>query len=220
MRILLIEDDAMIGEAIQMALQDVAYSVDWNRSGSVPDSNCDEYEAIVLDLGLPNQDGLEILEKLRKQGSEVPILIVTARDALPDRVKGLNLGADDYLVKPFEIEEFLARIRSISRRKRGSVDPFLSNDSIRLSMATHEVWANEISMELSRREFSVLHALLVRPGAVLSRSQLEEKVYGLDETPEGNAIDFLIHGIRQKMGSDAILNVRGIGWSVRAKSRT
>ncbi len=202
-----------------MALRDAAYSVDWNRNGSYPPTNCEEYEAVILDLGLPNQDGLEILGKLRKDGSKVPILIVTARDSMLDRVRGLDLGGDDYLVKPFEIEELLARIRSISRRRSGSPSPFLGNGIIRLSLATHEVWMGEKSFELSRREFSLLHALLIRPGAVLSRSQLEERVYGWNESPEGNAIDFLIHGIRQKIGTDSILNIRGIGWCVRAKAR-
>jgi two-component system, OmpR family, response regulator len=220
LRILLIEDDIMIGEAIQMALRDVAYSVDWNRDGSNPLTNCEEYAAIILDLGLPGQDGLEILAKLRKLGSEVPILIVTARDAMPDKVRGLDLGADDYLVKPFEIEELLARIRSISRRRTGSPSTYLTNDLLSLSLATHEVWVSETSFSLSRREFSLLHALLIRPGAVLSRSQLEERVYGWNESPESNAIDFLIHAIRQKIGADSILNIRGIGWSVRAKSRS
>jgi two-component system OmpR family response regulator len=216
MRILLVEDDTMIGEALCEALQDAAYAVDWVQDGEtalrvLSDS---EHQAVLLDLGLPGEDGIEVLRKLRADNGALPVIIITARDALEDRVKGLDLGADDYLVKPFDFDELLARLRATLRRRGGQATPLLSNGIISLNPATHEAFKGDITCLLSAREFSLLQALMLRPGTILTRKQLEENIYGWNEEIESNAVDFLIHGIRKKLGADAIKNVRGAGWMV------
>ncbi len=216
MRILLVEDDRMIGDAIQLAMKDAAYAVDWVKDGltatSVLDGN--EHQAVLLDLGLPRRDGLEVLRLLRLKGNNIPVIILTARDAVEDRILGLDLGADDYLVKPFDMNELLARLRAIIRRKGGQSSPLLSNGKIDLDPATREASRGGDSHLLSSREFSLLHALMLHPGSILTRSELEERIYGWNEEVESNAVDFLIHGIRRKLGADAIRNVRGAGWMV------
>ncbi len=216
MRILLVEDDRMIGEAITVALQDAAYAVDWVRDGETALRAIanQEHEAILLDLGLPTRDGRQVLRDLRATGSTLPIIIITARDALADRVDGLDLGADDYLVKPFEVDELLARLRAIIRRQGGQATPILSNGLLQLNLSTREVQHGDVQVLLTAREFALLQALLLRPGTILSRVQLEDRLYGWNETVESNTIDFLIHGIRKKLGAEAIKNVRGAGWMV------
>jgi two-component system, OmpR family, response regulator len=216
MRILLVEDDPMIGEALCIALRDAAYAVDWVQDGDTAlrvlhDS---EHQAVLLDLGLPGQDGIEVLKKLRTNNGNTPVIIITARDALDERVKGLDSGADDYLTKPFDFDELLARLRATLRRKGGKAAPLLSNGIISLNPATHEAFKGELNCRLSAREFSLLQALIRRPGTILTRKQLEESIYGWNEEVESNAVDFLIHGIRKKLGADAIKNVRGAGWMV------
>jgi two-component system, OmpR family, response regulator len=216
MRILLVEDDTMIGNALCVALRDEAYAVDWvqDAGAALRALENKEHQAVLLDLGLPQRDGLEILKKLRANDDRLPVIIITARDKLEDRVKGLDMGADDYLVKPFDIEELLARLRSTLRRQGGQAAPLLSNGIISLNPATHEAFKGDSACLLSAREFSLLQALLLRPGAILNRTQLEESIYGWNEEVESNAVDFLIHGIRKKLGADAIKNVRGAGWMV------
>ncbi len=216
MRILLVEDDKMIGEALCVALRDAAYAVDWVQDGeaALRAVGNEEHQAVLLDLGLPKRDGLEVLKKLRGNGGTLPVIIMTARDSLEDRVKGLDLGADDYLVKPFDINELLARLRATLRRQGGQASALLSNGSLSLNPATREASLGDKSCQLSAREFSLLQALLLRPGAILNRTQLEESIYGWNEEVESNAIDFLIHGLRKKLGSDTIKNVRGAGWMV------
>lgn len=216
MRILLVEDDLMIGEALSVALRDAAYAVDWVRDGETALSvlGNQTHQAVLLDLGLPRRDGLEILKKLRANGGILPVIIITARNELEDRVKGLDLGADDYLVKPFDIDELLARLRATLRRQGGQASPLLSNGIISLNPATHEASKGGAVCQLSAREFSLLQALLLNPGTILTRAQLEESIYGWNEEVESNAVDFLIHGIRKKLGADAIKNVRGAGWMV------
>jgi two-component system, OmpR family, response regulator len=216
MRILLVEDDTMIGEALCVALRDAAYAVDWVQDGEtalrvLSDS---EHQAVLLDLGLPGQDGIEVLKKLRTNNGNTPVIIITARDALDDRVKGLDLGADDYLTKPFDFDELLARLRATLRRQGGQAAPLLSNGIISLNPATHEAFKGDLTCLLSAREFSLLHTLILRPGTILTRTQLEESIYGWNEEVESNVVDFLIHGIRKKLGADAIKNVRGAGWMV------
>ncbi|MDD2747098.1 MAG: response regulator transcription factor [Acidithiobacillus ferrooxidans] len=216
MRILLVEDDRMIGEAITVALRDAAYAVDWVRDGetALRAIGNQEHQAILLDLGLPKRDGRQVLRDLRAMGNTLPVIIITARDALADRVDGLDLGADDYLVKPFEMDELLARLRAIIRRQGGQATPILSNGLLQLNLSTREVQYGDVQVLLTAREFALLQALLLRPGAILSRAQLEERLYGWNEAVESNTIDFLIHGIRKKLGAEAIKNVRGAGWMV------
>lgn len=216
MRILLVEDDSMIGEAVSVALRDAAYAVDWVQDGDTALRVLDnqEHQAVLLDLGLPKRDGLEVLRRLRAGGSRLPVIIVTARDAVEDRIKGLDFGADDYLVKPFDVDELLARLRAIIRRQGGQASPVLSNGMVSLDPATREARCGEVVGLLSAREFALLQALLLRPGSILSRTELEERIYGWNEEVESNAVDFLIHGIRKKLGADVIKNVRGAGWMV------
>ncbi|MHB1280442.1 MAG: response regulator transcription factor [Acidithiobacillus sp.] len=216
MRILLVEDDRMIGEAIMVALRDAAYAVDWVRDGetALRAIGNQEHQAVLLDLGLPKLDGRELLRKLRATGNTLPVIIITARDALADRVDGLDLGADDYLVKPFEMDELLARLRAIIRRQGGQATPVLSNGLLQLNLSTREVQYGDAQVLLTAREFALLQALLLRPGTILGRAQLEERLYGWNEAVESNTIDFLIHGIRKKLGAEVIKNVRGAGWMV------
>ena len=216
MRILLIEDDGMLGTATQEALRNAAHAVDWVRDGEagLAAVQSSHYEALLLDLGLPGHDGLHILHTLRQRDSSLPIIIVTARDGVDDRIRGLDLGADDYLVKPFESGELLARLRAVARRKGGQGQPLLTNGALILDPATHEARVGELHARLSAREYALLHALLLRPGAILSRRELEERLYGWDEEVESNAVEFLIHNIRKKLGQAAIKNVRGVGWMV------
>lgn len=217
MRVLLVEDDAMIGEAIQGALKDASYATDWVTNGqtALTTLSCQHYDLVLLDLGLPGKDGLEVLSSIRAKNNPVPLLIITARDDLDDRLRGLDGGADDYVLKPFAMAELLARMRSVLRRKGGNAMPILSNGIVSLDPATREVVVNDSApMQLSNREFALLQALLVRPGAILSRRDLEDRLYGWGEEVESNAIEFLIHALRRKLGSDVIKNVRGAGWMV------
>ncbi len=216
MRILLVEDDAMIGEAVSVSLKDAAYAVDWVTDGAAASRALEsgEYQAVLLDLGLPRRDGLEVLRRLRQRGVLVPVIVITARDGVENRIKGLDLGADDYLVKPFDVNELLARLRAVIRRQSGQAAPVLSNGTVSLDPATHEAQCGNNVEILSAREFALLHALLSRPGAILSRAELEERIYGWNEEVESNAVDFLIHGVRKKLGAEVIKNVRGAGWMV------
>jgi len=216
MRILLVEDDAMIGEATSIALKDAAYAVDWVRDGATAGKVLQngEHQAVLLDLGLPGRDGLEVLRRLRQAGNAVPVLVITARDGVDDRIKGLRFGADDYLVKPFAVDELLARLRAIIRRQGGHAAPLLSNGKLSLDPASHEARCGEVVERLSAREFSLLHALLLRPGAILTPAEVEERIYGWNEEVESNVIDVLIHGLRRKLGAAIIKNVRGAGWMV------
>ena len=169
---------------------------------------------ILLDLGLPSYDGLDVLREMRSAGNATPVLIVTARDAVESRITGLDLGADDYLLKPFDMAELLARIRAVIRRKNGHASSTLDNGTLSLNLTTREIIADGKAIRLSAREFSLIEALLIRPGAILSRQELEDRIYGWQHEVESNAIEFLIHGLRKKLGSAAIKNVRGLGWMV------
>jgi two-component system OmpR family response regulator len=217
MRVLLVEDDLMIGEAMQGALKDASYAVDWVRDGRIAVATlaCQHYDVVLLDLGLPGKDGLDVLSRIRGQDNPVPLLIISARDRLDDRLRGLDGGADDYLLKPFEMAELLARMRAVLRRKGGTAAPVLGNGYVSLDPATKEAGTPGIAaVQLSHREFALLHALLIRPGAILSRGELEDRIYGWGEEVESNAVEFLIHSLRRKLGSDVIKNVRGSGWMV------
>jgi two-component system OmpR family response regulator len=217
MRVLLVEDDPMIGDAIQGALKDASYAADWVKDGQTALSTlgCQHYDLVLLDLDLPGKDGLEVLASISGKDNPVPLLIITARDGLNDRLRGLDGGADDYVSKPFQMAELLARMRAVLRRKGGTATPVLTNGVVSLDPATKEASVNGGSpVQLSNREFSLLQALLVRPGAILSRSELEDRIYGWGEEVESNAVEFLIHALRRKLGSEVIKNVRGVGWMV------
>jgi two-component system OmpR family response regulator len=215
MRVLLIEDDRMIGEALVTALKDEAYAVDWVRDGVAAGQMLShEYQAVLLDLNLPKRDGLELLRELRSKGNKVPVIIITARETVQDRIRGLDLGADDYMAKPFEANELLARLRAVTRRKGGQAGAVLTNGVVTLDPVTHEVRLGDSPCVLTAREYAVLHALLLRPGAILGREELKSRIYAWNEPVEGNVIDFLIHGLRKKLGPDVIKNIRGIGWMV------
>lgn len=216
MRILLVEDDLMIGEAVSMALKDAAYAVDWVQDGATASQTLEvgEHQVLLLDVGLPKRDGFEVLRRLRSTGKSLPVIIITARDRIEDRITGLDLGADDYLVKPFDVNELLARLRAVIRRQGGQAAPVLTNGQLSLDPATREASCGDTTVVLTPREFALLQALLLRPGAILTRSELEERIYGWNEEVESNAIDFLIHSVRRKLGAGAIKNVRGAGWLV------
>jgi two-component system OmpR family response regulator len=217
MRVLLVEDDAMIGEAIQDALKDASYAADWVKNGQTALTilGSHHYDLVLLDLGLPGKDGLEVLTSIRARDNPVPLLIITARDGLDDRLRGLDGGADDYVLKPFEMAELLARMRAVLRRKGGTATPVLSNGVVSLDPATREAAVNDCApVQLSSREFALLQVLLTRPGAILSRNDLEDRIYGWGEEVESNAVEFLIHALRRKLGSEVIKNVRGVGWMV------
>lgn len=216
MRILLVEDDALIGAAIEQALHDRAQAVDWVQDGTTALSvaAAENYSLILLDLGLPGKDGLTVLRELRQKKNSIPVIVITARDAVDDRIKGLDEGADDYLVKPFSISELQARMRAVIRRNQGTADPILSNGILSLNPATCEVTRGNGTFALSAREYALLHALLQRPGRLRSRADLEESIYGWNEEVASNAVEFIIHGLRKKLGKDAIKNVRGLGWMV------
>ena len=217
MRVLLVEDDPMIGEAIHDALRDASYAADWVRNGQTALATLagQHYDLVLLDLGLPGRDGQDVLRRIRALDNPVPVLIVTARDGLEDRLQGLDGGADDYVLKPFEMAELLARMRAVLRRKGGCAAPILSNGTVSLDPATREATvADGAPVLLSSREFSLLLALLIRPGAILSRSELEDRIYGWGEEIESNVVEFLIHSLRRKLGSEVIKNVRGVGWMV------
>ena len=216
MRILLVEDDDMIGKAVSVALKDAAYAVDWVKDGDTAERTLQygEHQAVLLDLGLPKRDGMDVLRHLRKAGSRIPVIVITARDGVESRINGLDLGADDYLVKPFDINELLARLRAVVRRQGGQAAPLLTNGSVSLDPSTHKAMYHDTMVILSAREFALLHALLLHPGRILTRGQLEEHIYGWNEEVESNAVDFLIHGVRKKLGAEVIKNVRGAGWMV------
>lgn len=216
MRLLLVEDDAMIGEAVLDALRAEHYAVDWVRDGVMADTalRSESYDLVLLDLGLPKRDGLEVLRMLRARRSTVPVLVATARDAIEDRIGGLDAGADDYVVKPFDTDELLARVRALIRRSAGRAEPVFSHKGVTLNPATREATVDGEPVSLSAREWAVLEPMLARPGAVFSRTQLEEKLYGWKDDISSNAVEVYVHGLRKKLGSELIQTVRGLGYVV------
>lgn len=216
MRVLLIEDDRMIGQNLKAALAREGMSVDWVRTAADADDALANggHGLVLLDLGLPGRSGVDILRTARQAGNQTPVLIVTARDGLDDRVAGLDLGADDYIVKPFETRELLARMRAVLRRHAGAARSLLVAGEIALDLESHEVTYRGASVLLPAREFALMQALAERPGAILSRSRIEERIYGWGEEVESNAVDVLIHSIRKKFDKDIVRNVRGAGWMI------
>jgi two-component system response regulator QseB len=216
MKILLAEDDPLIGTSVEQALRMEGYAIDWVRDGRAAELALDSstYALLLLDLGLPRQDGLTLLKLQRQKNNMIPVLIVTARDAVSDRVAGLNLGADDYLVKPFDLHELIARVRALIRRHAGRAQPEMRLGALKLNQLTHEVTLGDKPVALSQREFSLLECLMETPGTVLSKEQLEERIYGWDEEVSSNAIEVHLHNLRRKLGSEWIRNVRGVGYKV------
>ena len=214
MRLLLIEDDAMIREAVCKGLRQDGFTVDWVADGMAGETALqhDVYDLVLLDLGLPRKDGITLLKQLRQQGNTLPVLILTARDAVADRVAGLNAGADDYVIKPFDLEELTARIHALLRRHAGRADPAIRYGTLRLDPVTHTVELDGRPVSLSAREFALLQAFLDRPGVVMSVPQLEEKMYGWQDEVGSNTVEVYIHALRKKLGSDVIRNVRGVGY--------
>ncbi len=218
MRMLLVEDDRMIGEAVQTALRQDGYAVDWVRNADSADTAlaAGSYDLVLLDLGLPGRDGLSLLRAVRARKDATPVLVITARDAVENRIAGLDAGADDYLVKPFDLDELAARIRALLRRSAGRAEAVIEHLGVRIEPATRTVSRDGAPVTLSPREYAVLEALLLRPGAVLSRAQLEDRLYGWDDAVGSNAVEVYIHGLRRKLGRDFIRNLRGVGWFVPA----
>lgn len=214
MRILLIEDDTMIGTAVRQGLVIEGHAVDWAQNASDAELalESENYELALLDLGLPDRSGLELLADLRKRGNTIAVLILTARDAVVDRIGGLDAGADDYLVKPFDLDELSARIRAVQRRQQGRANPLLCHGGLCLNPASHTCSLNGIGIVLSAKEFSLLQVLIERPGAVFSRAQLEEKIYSWDSEIESNAVEVHIYNLRKKLGAESIRTLRGVGY--------
>ncbi|MDD0810651.1 response regulator transcription factor [Curvibacter sp. RS43] len=216
MRLLLVEDDPMIGQAVLDVLRAEHYAVDWVRDGEMAQTALasSAYDLMLLDLGLPRRDGLQVLRELRQQRSPLPVLVLTARDAVGDRVAGLDAGADDYLVKPFDTNELLARVRALLRRQSGQAGPVFEQHGVRLNPATHEASLHGQPVSLSAREWAVLEPLLARPGVIFSRPQLEEKLFSWKDEVSSNAVEVYIHGVRKKLGAGLIQTVRGLGYLV------
>ncbi|HQR50808.1 MAG TPA: response regulator transcription factor [Methylophilaceae bacterium] len=218
MRILVVEDDNLLGDALQAGLKQAGYAVDWLRDGTAADQalSSEPYAATVLDLGLPRMAGLEVLRRLRQRGSALPVLILTARDTVDDRILGLDSGADDYLVKPFDMGELVARLRALVRRASGQPAPTLKLGDIELDPAAHRVSYRGRPAELSAREFAVLQALMLSAGKVLSRTQLEEQLYAWGEEIESNAVEVHIHHLRRKLTPALIETIRGVGYLIKS----
>lgn len=216
MRILLVEDDPELGDGLAIGLRQAGFAVDWLRDGHAADLALrdESFDLVVLDLGLPRLSGMEVLKRARDRGQSLPILILTARDATGDKVSGLDAGADDYLVKPIDLDELSARIRALTRRSAGRAAPLLVHGELAIDLAAHRVTLAGQAVELSGREFSLLHMLLENAGRVLTRSQLEQSLYGWHDEPDSNALEVHIHHLRKKLGSELIRTLRGVGYTI------
>jgi len=216
MRILLVEDDPELGDGLTVGLRQAGFAVDWLRDGHVADQalHTESFDFVVLDLGLPRLSGMEVLNRARARGQTMPVLILTARDATGDKVSGLDAGADDYLVKPIDLDELTARIRALTRRSAGRAAPLLVHGDLSLDPAAHQVTLGGQPVELSSREYSLLQLLLENAGRVLTRTQLEQSLYGWRDEPDSNALEVHIHHLRKKLGSDLIRTLRGVGYTI------
>ena len=216
MRLLLVEDDPMIGEAVQDLLRAEHYAVDWARDGDAADMalRTQTYDLVLLDIGLPRRDGLTVLRDLRTRKDRTPVVVATARDAVAQRIEGLDAGADDYVLKPYDLDELLARIRALLRRAAGRAEPVYEHKGVSINPATREATVQGVPVVLSAREWAVLEPLIARPGMVLSRQQLEDKLYGWGDEVSSNAVEVYVHGLRKKLGAEVLLNVRGVGYLV------
>ncbi|BDG02323.1 response regulator [Anaeromyxobacter oryzae] len=220
MRLLLVEDDRMLGDALRRALRQQGHAVDWVQDGEAAELSLagEPYDVVLLDLGLPRKGGMALLRDLRRRGDRVPVLILTAQDAVADRVAGLDAGADDYLPKPFDLDELGARVRALQRRREGRADPVLQLGGLTLDPAAHEVTLDGRAVPLSAREFALLHVLLEHPGRPVSRARLEERLYGWGEQVESNAVEVHVHALRRKLGAEWIKTLRGVGYVVPRRS--
>jgi len=216
MRLLLVEDDDLLGDAIRSGLRQEGYTVDWMKDGISAEAalKAEHFDLVVLDLGLPRQSGLEVLKTLRMGGNSIPVLILTARDMVSDRIQGLDAGADDYFVKPFDMEELCARIRALLRRSSGRASPKLTYKSITLDPVSHLVTDDDSPVELSAREFIMLQTLMENKGKVISKTRLEQDLYGWDTEVESNTVEVYIHHLRKKLGNELIQTIRGVGYLI------
>jgi len=216
MRILIVEDDRLLGDGIKVGLSQQGYAADWVEDGSLAQTALlnNEYDAIVLDLGLPHVSGLELLTEIRKRGDDTPVIILTAQDSVEDRIKGLDTGADDYLTKPFDLEELTARLRALLRRRGGRSTPVIEHEDIIVDPASHSVVKNGENIDISPREFTILQLLLENKGKVMSRSRLEEGLYAWNDEVESNTVEVHIHHIRKKLGTKLIRTIRGVGYII------
>jgi len=216
MRVLLVEDDPLLGDGIRIGLRQQDHTVEWQKDGESAAFHLktDEYDAVVLDLGLPKKHGLDVLKETRARGNAVPILILTAQGGVEERVAGLDAGADDYLTKPFDLDELFARLRALTRRAAGRIESKIAHNELELEPATHTLTLAGQAVDLSRREFTVLLELLENRGRVLSRDRLEQGLYGWDDTVESNAIEVHIHHLRKKLGAKLIRTIRGVGYMI------
>jgi len=219
-RLLLVEDDRMLGASVQRGLGLLGHAVDWVQDGRAAEEALagEPYDVVLLDLGLPIKGGLEVLRAHRRGGGLTPVLVLTAQDAVSDRVAGLDAGADDYLPKPFDLDELAARVRALQRRGAGRASPLIEHGALRLDPAAHEVRVEGVPVALSRREFEILHALLEHPGRPVSRARLEERLYGWADQVESNAVEVHVHALRRKLGADLIKTLRGVGYVVPRRS--
>jgi DNA-binding response OmpR family regulator len=220
MRILLAEDDLHLGEGLSLGLKQLGHTVDWVLDGSAAEQalSSETIDALILDLGLPKQDGLDVLRKLRSTGLDLPVLVLTARDTIEDRIQGLDMGADDYVVKPFDLMEVNARLRAISRRREGRAAPVITYADMVLDPASRSLLKDGEDIQLGANEFALLESLLTHQGRIMSRQALEESLYGWDEGVESNAIEVYIHHLRKKLGKDLIKTIRGVGYMIQKPS--
>lgn len=216
MRILLVEDDALLGDGLKVGLQQSGYAVDWVQDGHLADSalQCQAYDLLILDLGLPGLSGFEVLKQARQRNQQLPVLILTAHDHIDDRVKGLDMGADDYLIKPFDLDELCARLRALHRRATGHAMPLLHCGGISLDPAAHKVSQDGDEVKLSAREFAVLQQLLENIGRVIPKARLEDRLYGWGSEVESNSVEVFVHHLRKKLGNDLIKTIRGVGYII------
>ncbi|MFA7269132.1 MAG: response regulator [Sterolibacterium sp.] len=216
MRVLLVEDDPQLGDGLAAGMRHSGFAVDWLKDGASADAalKTESFDLVVLDLGLPRLSGMELLRRLRTRKETLPVLILTARDAVADKIDGLDAGADDYLVKPIDIDELAARLRALARRSGGRAVPNLIHGALELDLARHQVLSAGQPVELGTREFAILHALLENAGHVMTRTQLESSIYGWSEEPDSNALEVHIHHLRRKLGADLIKTLRGVGYLI------
>ena len=214
MRILLVEDDTLLGEGIRVGLRQDGYAVDWVTRGEAAEQALatDAFDLVVLDLGLPGRDGLSVLQHLRRGGNDTPVIILTARDTVADRIQGLDGGADDYLIKPFDLDELAARARALIRRSKGRTTPLLQHGSLTLDPASHQVIYKDQPVEMSPREFALLRILMENADKLVSKTRLQETLYGWDQDVESNAVEVHIHHLRKKLDAGLIETVRGVGY--------
>jgi two-component system OmpR family response regulator/two-component system response regulator QseB len=220
MRILLVEDDPLLGDGLRAGLRQLGFQVDWVRDGEAADRElrAEAYAAAVLDLGLPRKDGMEVLASIRRAGISTPVLVLTARDAIPDRIRGLDVGADDYVIKPIDLNELAARLRSLVRRAHGQPQECLTAQDVVLDPAARSVVKAGVPVELPAREFDLLQALMLNAGRVMTREQLEQRLYSWGREVESNAVEVHIHHLRRKLGNALIQTVRGVGYVVARES--